>query len=249
MLKLLNFSCSRCSFPSDHSGHFLVNINIRATRCRSFECGGVRTRSIRSRVSPATTARKLPKSTWQAPPRARGGPRRRQTRGIAAVRRRSASPSSRTPRSRAHRRAGVDPPGGVALLARRPQARLEHGLHPRLAPGEGGPRPRRGRRRGGRHVLHVGVLRLRVAAHAEHPRDLRPRHASGVHRPYIIHNVQGHGHLLHPSRAGSAKSPPREHHTPGAAPPGPRRRGPRAHSAQFSMTRDAQKAATIRNTS
>lgn len=30
MLKLLNFSCSRCLFPSDHSGHFLVNINIGA---------------------------------------------------------------------------------------------------------------------------------------------------------------------------------------------------------------------------
>ena len=29
MLKLLNFSCSRCSFPSDHSDHFLVNINKR----------------------------------------------------------------------------------------------------------------------------------------------------------------------------------------------------------------------------
>ena len=27
LLKLLNFSCSRCSFPSDHSDHFLVNIN------------------------------------------------------------------------------------------------------------------------------------------------------------------------------------------------------------------------------
>lgn len=27
MLKLLNFSCSRCSIPSDHSDHFLVNIN------------------------------------------------------------------------------------------------------------------------------------------------------------------------------------------------------------------------------
>lgn len=32
MLKLLNFSCSRCSFPSDHSDHFLVNINIRERR-------------------------------------------------------------------------------------------------------------------------------------------------------------------------------------------------------------------------
>lgn len=30
MLKLLNFSCSRCSFPSDHSDHFLVNINSEA---------------------------------------------------------------------------------------------------------------------------------------------------------------------------------------------------------------------------
>ena len=29
LLKLLNFSCSRCSFPSDHSDHFLVNINIK----------------------------------------------------------------------------------------------------------------------------------------------------------------------------------------------------------------------------
>ena len=27
MLKLLNFSCSRCSFPTDRSDHFLVNIN------------------------------------------------------------------------------------------------------------------------------------------------------------------------------------------------------------------------------
>lgn len=29
LLKLLNFSCSRCSFPSDHSDHFLENINRR----------------------------------------------------------------------------------------------------------------------------------------------------------------------------------------------------------------------------
>ena len=27
LLKLLNFSCSRCSFPSDRSDHLLVNIN------------------------------------------------------------------------------------------------------------------------------------------------------------------------------------------------------------------------------
>lgn len=32
LLKLLNFSCSWCSFPSDHSDHFLVNINTRRSR-------------------------------------------------------------------------------------------------------------------------------------------------------------------------------------------------------------------------
>ena len=41
--------------------------DLSATHCRSFECGSVRTRSFRSRASPATTARKLPKSTWQEP--------------------------------------------------------------------------------------------------------------------------------------------------------------------------------------
>lgn len=34
LLKLLNFSCSRCSFSSEHSDHFLVNIN-RCRRCSS----------------------------------------------------------------------------------------------------------------------------------------------------------------------------------------------------------------------
>jgi hypothetical protein len=35
LLKLLNFSCSRCSFPSDYSDHFLVNINsTRASHSR-----------------------------------------------------------------------------------------------------------------------------------------------------------------------------------------------------------------------
>ena len=33
MLKLLNFSCSRCLFPSDHSDHFLVNINTFDREC------------------------------------------------------------------------------------------------------------------------------------------------------------------------------------------------------------------------
>ncbi|SET32346.1 hypothetical protein SAMN05216348_1211, partial [Olsenella sp. KH3B4] len=31
LLKLLSFSCSRCSFPSDYSDHFLVNINTPET--------------------------------------------------------------------------------------------------------------------------------------------------------------------------------------------------------------------------
>ena len=142
----------------------------------------------------------------------------------------------------------VDPLGGVALLARRPQVRLEHGLDPRLVPGECGPRPRRGGRRDGRHVLHVGVLRHCVAAHAEPPRDLRPRHASGVHRPYIIHHVQGHGHLLRPSRAGSAKSPPGNTIRRG---PRPWSQGARPSCSFCSILNDhgAQKAVTIRTTS
>ena len=35
LLKLLNFSCSRCSFPDDHSNHFLVNINRRESARRA----------------------------------------------------------------------------------------------------------------------------------------------------------------------------------------------------------------------
>ena len=40
LLKLLNFSCSRCSFPSDHSDHLLVNINTRpmASRLCPLQC-------------------------------------------------------------------------------------------------------------------------------------------------------------------------------------------------------------------
>lgn len=50
-----------------------------------------------------------------------------------------------------------------------------------------------------------GVLRHGVSANVEHSGDLGPRALGGIHRPYIIHCVQGHGHLLHPSRAGSPK--------------------------------------------
>ena len=41
MLKLLNFSCSRCLFPSDHSDHFLVNINSQRSSGDSVRLGGI----------------------------------------------------------------------------------------------------------------------------------------------------------------------------------------------------------------
>ncbi len=97
----------------------------------------------------------------------------------------------------------VDPPGGVALLPRGPEVGLENARDPFLVALERGPAPPLGHRRGGRHVLHVGVLRHGVPAHVEHSGDLGPRAPGGIHRPYVIHCVQGHGHLLHPSRAGS----------------------------------------------
>ena len=99
----------------------------------------------------------------------------------------------------------VDPPGGVALLPRCPEVGLENADGPFLVALEHGPAPPLGQRRGGRHVLHVGVLRHGVPAHVEHSGDFGPRAPGGIHRPYIIHCVQGHGHLLHPSRAGSPK--------------------------------------------
>ena len=99
----------------------------------------------------------------------------------------------------------VDPPGGVALLPRGPEVGLENARDPFLVAPERGPAPPPGHRRGGRHVLHVGALRHGVPAHVEHSGDLGPRAPGGIHRPYIIHCVQGHGHLLHPSRAGSPK--------------------------------------------
>lgn len=99
----------------------------------------------------------------------------------------------------------VDPPGCVALLPRGPEVGLENARDPFLVALERGPAPPPGHRRGGRHVLHVGVLRHGVPAHVEHSGDLGPRAPGGIHRPYIIHCVQGHGHLLHPSRAGSPK--------------------------------------------
>lgn len=99
----------------------------------------------------------------------------------------------------------VDPPGGAAPLPRGPEVGLEDAHDPLLVALERGPAPPLGRRRGGRHVLHVGVLRHGVPAHVEHSGGLGPRAPGGIHRLYIIHRAQGHGHLLRPSRAGSPK--------------------------------------------
>ena len=52
---------------------------------------------------------------------------------------------------------------------------------------------------------NTGVLRHGVPAHVERSGGPGPRAPGGVHRPYIIHCVQGHGHLPRPSRAGSPK--------------------------------------------
>ena len=62
------------------------------------------------------------------------------------------------------------------------------------------------RRSRGRHVGHIGVFGDGVAAQPQPPRDLRPRDPRGVHHAYIIDIIQGHGHLLHPFRAGPSKA-------------------------------------------
>ena len=49
--------------------------------------------------------------------------------------------------------------------------------------------------------LTITSASRRVSSRSRHGR------ASGVHRPYIIHYVQGHGHLLHPSPTDPAKPP------------------------------------------
>ena len=115
----------------------------------------------------------------------------------------------------------VDPLGGVALLARGAQVGLEHPVDPGGVRVDRRVRPVCGRGRLRRQVLHVGVLGDGVAAEAEPAGYLGPRHPLRVHRAYIIPHIQGHGHLLHPSRAALAKVHARENHTAGAAPPVP----------------------------
>ena len=66
LLKLLNFSCSRCSFPSGYSDHFLVNINTgehapgerRATQPRAFGASE-RAAAARAPASRASSAQEV----------------------------------------------------------------------------------------------------------------------------------------------------------------------------------------------
>ena len=99
----------------------------------------------------------------------------------------------------------VDAPRGVPLLPRCAGIGLENALDPSLVTLEGRSGPFDGKRHSGRHVLHVGVLRHGVPAQVQRTGNLGPRAPCSLHRPYIIHCVQGHGHLLHPPRAGSPK--------------------------------------------
>ena len=96
-----------------------------------------------------------------------------------------------------HRHGGDEPVedslGGVALLARRARVGLEDGADQLLVAPERRPPALGGQGRDGRHVLHVGVLRDGVAADVEPSRYLGARRPVGVHRPYIIPHVQGHG--------------------------------------------------------
>lgn len=102
----------------------------------------------------------------------------------------------------------VDALRGVALLARRAQVRLERRVDPARVGVDRRMRPPRPSRGGRRHVVHVGALRHRVAADAQPPRDLRPRHSPCVHLAYILLRVKRHGHLPFPFRAGSRQSSP-----------------------------------------
>ena len=69
LLKLLNFSCSRCLFPSDHSDHFLVNINTSSRH----QLAGLKTYAVRYDQQPslapssssARTPCRNPRSRWQ----------------------------------------------------------------------------------------------------------------------------------------------------------------------------------------
>ena len=102
----------------------------------------------------------------------------------------------------------IDAPRGVPLLPRGAGIGLEGLLDPPPVAPEGRPGPPGGKRRGGRHALHVGALRHGVPTQVRRVGRLGPRAPGGLHRPYIVHCVQGHGRLPRPSRAGSPKSPP-----------------------------------------
>ena len=115
----------------------------------------------------------------------------------------------------------VDSLGGVALLARGAQVGFEHPVDPGGVRVDRRVRPVCGRGGLRRQVLHVGVLGDGVAAEPEPAGYLGPRHPLRIHRAYIISHIQGHGHLLHPSRAVSPKHAPGTTIRRGRA-PGPR---------------------------
>ena len=90
-------------------------------------------------------------------------------------------------------------------------------------------------------------LYLRLLRHpATRPSDLRPRHASGVQRPYIIHHVQGKAiSSILPGRVRQVSA--REHYTSRAA---PLVRGrPSCSFCPILNDHGAQEAATIRTAS
>ena len=71
LLKLLNFSCSRCSFPSDHSDHLLVNINKMARhRGRGVDLSvqklrGTAARTVRDGFAETLAYTEFPPDHWR----------------------------------------------------------------------------------------------------------------------------------------------------------------------------------------
>lgn len=123
----------------------------------------------------------------------------------------------------------------VPLLAGPAQVLFEHAVDPAPVGLRRRPRPLLRDRRGGGHVPHVGVLRHRVATHAELSGDLRPGDSPRVHLAYILLCAKGHGHLPFLLRAGLAKVFPPRGNIDGAASLALRNAAPLATTAQFPM--------------
>ncbi len=113
--------------------------------------------------------------------------------------------------------AASDPPGCVALSSSAPEGRPRERPRPIPRCPRARPAPPPGHRRGGRHVLHVGVLRHGVPTHVEHSGDLDlERPAASIDR--ISFTVsRGTVVSFHPSRA-ARQSNRQGNHTARAAP-------------------------------